>query len=113
MIAIVSLLISLIISRDWADAAGIFLGATLAILNFIFLTKIVVKFFDSGYKRKPILPLLFLLKLLLVAAILALSFWVLKLRILSFAWGYFSLVLAMIVVPLLTKSAGDGHGSDR
>lgn len=84
---------------------GICGGSVLAIANFIFLIKIVVKLLDRNYTRKPIIGLFFLLKLTFIAVILGLSFWVFAVKVnkLAFVMGYLCLIIAITLVSLMRK----------
>lgn len=97
---IVILLVLQAFSKDPAMIYGCLLGTILVIVNFLFLTKIVVKFLDENYKRKSILGVVLLFKLLFIVGILYYSFKVLHLDVMGFALGYLSLFPAILFYQL-------------
>jgi len=99
--AVIAMIVFFLVMRDPFGSLGVFLGAFLAVLNFVFLTKMIVKFFDESYKRKSKLVLFFVLKMAVLVGVLLFAFLVLKVSVQSFAWGYMCLVAAMLVAPYL------------
>lgn len=76
---------------------GVVFGLILALANFIFLTKIVVKLLNQNYSGSSNLVVLISLKLLFMAGMLYLGFQLLQVNALAFALGYLSLIVAALI----------------
>lgn len=106
VLGVISFGISFIFLKSPEIYWGVFLGFILVIANFVFLTKTVAKLFDEHYKSKPLLALLFFLKLCFVGGVAFLAFWVLKVNFIAFLLAYMSLVPVVVFGQLFfgTKS---------
>lgn len=93
-------LISFVYFKDFFFFAGVVLGGILAVANFVFLSKIVVKMLNENYKHKTRLLTLFVIKLLFIALVAVVAFKILKVPAVSFALGYLSLVPAVMTASL-------------
>ena len=93
-------------TKDLAVAAGVLLGAVLALINLFLLTKIVVKMLDQGYKRKVVPVVLLIIKVGLMAGVFLLAFKVYKVAAWTFALGYLSLPVGILVSGFCPKRSG-------
>lgn len=93
-------LICLVYLRNFELAWGVFLGNILAAANYVFLTKIVVKMLNKDYKGPAVLVGLFLAKLVLIAAVLTLAFWVVKVDVVGFVLGFGALIPVVLLAGL-------------
>lgn len=96
ILGVISFGISLIFLKSPEIYWGIFLGFILVIANFVFLTKTVAKLFDEHYKGKPLLALLFFLKLCFVGGVIFVAFWVIKVDFIAFLLAYMSVVPVVV-----------------
>lgn len=96
-------LISYAFLQDPNFSVAVVAGLILVLVNFLFLTKIVVKLLDQNYKRKAFLAALFLFKVLFVIGFVIGALMVLKLNVVGFVLGYGSMVPVIVFSQFFTK----------
>lgn len=88
---------------------GVLAGFVIALANFIFLTKILVKLLNSDYTRRASLAGLFLGKLIFMAAIAVGVIW-LEISGIAFMAGYLNLIVAILIHRVfITKDADTAY----
>ncbi len=90
-------------------AWGAGLGAVLAVSNYVFLTKIVVKILNKDYKGTSAIFGLFLTKIAVIVVTFFLAFWLVKVDVIGFVLGFGALIPVLIFAGLTTKGAYAGH----
>ncbi len=96
-------LISYVFLKDANFSAAVIAGLVLVLVNFLFLTKIVVKLLDQNYKRKAFLAALFLFKVLFVIGFVIGSLTIMDLNVVGFVLGYGSMVPVIVFSQFFTK----------
>ena len=82
--------------------AGGTLGLLLAVINFVFMVRILEGLLKPKARKGP-LVLLLILKLIFLIAVVVLAFWVFKVDVIAFAMGYLSLVVVLTVQGIVTS----------
>lgn len=80
---------------------GMILGLVLALTNYAFLTKIVVKVLKQDYTPRAKLAGaklagLFVLKMAFIAALVYFAFWVIQVDVLAFVLGYMNIIPGLL-----------------
>lgn len=95
------------VTKNWDWSFGIFLGAGFAALSYVLLAHIIIRLISGSYRKPFTIVGLFLLKLVLIALVFWLSFWVLKVIPYSFMLGYGNLPLAITLFGLKKKGPAE------
>lgn len=75
---------------------GMIFGLVLALVNYGFLTKTVVKVLKQDYTPRAQLLGLFVLKIAFMAGLVYFAFWVIRVDVLAFVLGYMNIVPGLL-----------------